>query len=273
MMSLGLALVMCFTLSVPAFAKDTSSKNATNDVTVLDNDSKLVAQDFDNGNSEISFVTDGETTYTVYVDRASNTLKETAYCDGNVVSSNTSHVPTSNPTIASIANSSGSYTYKGTVTYQYYDTVPGTRDLSFAYLSSSRNTGYNINKRFQNVAALAGVLSLGLAVPGLIADEIALSVLKYVGFASTATGFFIGSVDVACVDIQMTWKLTDSGGYSSYMSGDKYVVTEDGNYRGNTYYEGDFWATSAYAEHNTAFAQRAYEIVYNTRDSVTITWG
>ncbi|WP_312281527.1 hypothetical protein [Oscillibacter sp.] len=274
-MSLALAVVMCMSLCVPAFAAEYRSSLTYSNASVqadevnVGNDINLVIEDYPNGDAKISQIVKGVTTCVSYVHRAEHYIEDISYEQGNPISSIKYFFEEGDSARASLR---ASYTTAGTITYQYYDTIPVTRYLTCAYQKTSESNMYNLTGKYKNIASLVGLITGVLSIPGLIAGEVAAKVVLWLGIGDSIGGFFIPDYWVTCNDICVNWKLTDGGGYSTNMSGHKYVLTDD-KHNGDSEYSGDYYETNSYSRHDTAFALRAYEIAYYTRDTVTIFWG
>ena len=265
--SLVLVVVMCLTLSVPAFATDVNTNDGMD----------FKSEDLSNGDARFYYEKDGQITVEVYVDRATNTVTRTDYVTGEV----TSYVcePANTQQLNNISNSVNEirYTHLGRINYNYYsptsDVPQGTHSLNCDYYRTyDTDAPFNVNGRYQDMITFVGFLASIFSLPAAIAGVVAAEVASYVGVAIGAGAMLIPPCLVNCERTTVSWNLNDNNVPSLYaiMAGSRYVYSIDGNQ--HTQYDGDYWPAVSYGNRDYNFAYHIYTLVYGQGRCGVTSW-
>ena len=258
LMSLVLAIITCLSLCIPAFA------------TQATDEPNLVCEDLPNGDA-VFYIKDGNHKISeTYVSRSSGCVTYKNFLTGETDTINCP--PRIHPSIAPMA----SYTNAGSINYDYFsnqsDEPQGSRTLKCSYSQSiDISDEYDLNGKYQDLAAAAGILCGYLALPAAVAGEAVAAIASYLGLG-TAIGspIIFPSIEVKCVSTEVTWKLQDKNvsAILEYMSGTRYEFLYDNE--SCVEYECNYYAPTSFRNKDYDFAYFAYSYVYGPgRCSVT----
>jgi hypothetical protein len=274
MMSLALALVMCFTLSVPAFA----ASDVVNDSVLIYEcgDVTIYSLEKPNGDVELSQYESNELVQrdTINSNRTGVVVRE-FFKNGTAIGSDILHVndyiaisesPVQMPALQRANTLAGTINYRATYNtgYVYY----GAR-CQYNTINVGQTT-YTIN---QNGGAFVDLVSLvvgAISLPSFLASEFVQALLVGLGI-SVASGAIKGQVSdtVACIETVYNWTWTDTTNSSNYemVSGARYYVNDTKSaVKGKNYYDGfvpQDWGTSSFAGmvHSELFSYLMWNVV------------
>lgn len=281
-MSILLALVMCSSLCTTALASERKNEclevsvgdkfeyGNTYDIVNVDSkgeeDNFLASKDYEDGISDFILVEDGIITAKAILDRSKNTIVCSDIIDGEVVYNTIDlphHVPAQNPMMAV-----NSYSSVGGITYRYYDQgyAAGTRRIALS-LSESHNdqSRYDLNGTYRNLVSFAAFIAGLIALPHVIASELAAEVFAYLGFGATAVNAVIPAYYVDATEYQNKWKLT-YGSTTAYMTGWKYKFYHSRVGETQYAYDGNYYTRSNYTNHSASLANAVYR-------NIPLYWG
>lgn len=260
--SVLLTLILVLSITCPALAIQTQ----------LTEELGFICEDLPNGDAVFYYEMGTRKLYEAYVSRATNEVICTDYVAGKTSSIN--FVSSCSPAL--IQNTSRSYTYAGSILFDYFsdqsDIPQGSRTLRCSYNQDTDiHDSYNINGTYQNAAALAGVICSFFSLPSAVAGALVAKIAAYLGLSLGVGGpLLIPDLDVDCVSITVTWKLQDQNisSFLEYMSGTRYDFVYDGE--SHTEYSGFYYPAISFRNRDYEFAYRAYNYVYGPgRCSVT----
>ncbi len=262
--SLILSLAMILSISPTALAAHPQ---------LTEEEMGFICEDLPNGDAVFYYELGTRRLYEVYVSRATNEVICTDYTsdeDASVLS----YVLPAEPLLPQ--NAALSYTYAGSVFYDYYSTQSdepqGSRTLKYSYNKDTDiHDSYNINGTWQNAAALAGILCGVFALPSAIGGELVAKIASYLGLGiGIGSLLVIPDLIVDCSSITVTWKLQDKNvpAFVEYMAGTQYDFAYDGE--SHTEYDGFYYPVISFRNRDYDFAYTAYSYVYGPgRCSVT----
>lgn len=272
--SLALALVMCLTLCVPAFA---ASNVNSNSVLIYEcGDVKIYSFEKPNGDVELSQYENNELVQrdTIYSNSAGVISRE-FFKNGIDNGSDILHVndyialsksPAQMPALQAASTLAGTINYRATYNtgYVYY----GARcQYNTIYVGQTTCTINQTGGYFVDLVALVvGAINL----PSLIASEFLQALL--VGLGITIVGGVIKGLisdTVSCIETDYNWTLTDTTNSSNYelVSGAKYYINDTKSaVKGKNYYDGfvpQDWGTSSFAGmvHSELFSYLMWDVV------------
>ena len=218
--------------------------------------------DYENGDVQITQYTKGKITSQYFVDRTQNSTYVTTYENGMVASQevrqNQSLAPT--PSIQPYASTSGTL---GTVSFEYFDGMnTGVSNVRVTYEKETGNKRYNIYGTYNDVADLISTICDCLTIPGFIASKVAGMVIAAIGKAAdVANKYFIPVCYLKSSYTELTYFLRDTKtNRSNSFFGTQYVITEDANRFGDTYYDGMYYPTSSWGD--PVFGNYIYNCMY-----------
>lgn len=272
-LSLLLALAMCLSLSVPAWANtnEVLSEKSTDNSILLSDGSVLIAEDLPNGDARFTIIKNEKIVAESYANRAQGTITS---LDSRV--SSDVHVlnAQSNRSITSIPSG---YTYRGKITYNFYggmSYVVGTRSLNVYYDHNFyENSRYNVNGVYQGIASLASYITMILSLPATVAASAAAGILSVLGIATGTLSIVIPDHYVRCYETEITWlaQISDVPDIYNTVTGSMFVFTQEG-YESKTYYSGDYWPLSSYSNHDQNFAVKLYWTVLGQDILEIVSW-
>lgn len=273
--SLLLALVMCSSLCTTALANEKKNecfgasvgdkfvyRNTYDIVNVNSKGEKealLASKDYENGISDFILVEDGIITAKAILDRSKNTIVCSDIIDEEVVYDTIdlpNHVPAQNPMLAV-----NSYSSVGGIKYRYYDQgyAIGTRRIALSLSESSDpRSSYDLNGTFRNITGFVAYIVGALALPNIIASELAAMVFSYLGFAVSTTNVIIPPYYVDATKYQNKWELT-YGSTTAYMTGWKYKFYHSRVGETQYAYDGNYYTQSNYTNHSASLANAVYQ--------------
>lgn len=277
---LSVFLLLSIFLTSTSFAQCLPNSNvitsvSTNEVVLSDNDGHVISvlgEDLSNGDSRFFLLEDGEVISTSYVDRANLKIIWTKYQNGAVAKSNTrAYTPNVQSGLMTTSNTSD-FTNVGTVRYRHY--VQGMlmtiNSINWAYhTNTSFNSTCNLNGYYQDIIDFAAaVIGLGAAVSTSGALTIVSSVLSILGTTGSVGEFFIPDYDISCTRYEVVWRAT-VGSKDRLYRGYRCVVNHP-NGKEQIVIEGDYYPTTAIADHNSALAFAPYSYFFPGSDRYEI---
>lgn len=261
--SLILSLVVVLSVTTPAFAAQ--PQLTTEEV-------GFICEDLSNGDAVFYYEIGSNRLYETYVSRATNKVIYTDYT--SMETSTLNYTPSAMPILPH--NASLSYTYAGSVSYDYYSTYSdepqGSRTLEFSYdQTTDIHDSYNVRGTWQNATTLAGILCGVFALPSAIAGELVAEIASYLGLGlAIGSPLIIPDLYVDCISIAVTWKFQDQNvpAFLEYMTGTRYDFMYDD--QAHTEYDGFYYPVISFRNRDYDFAYRAYACVYGPgRCSIT----
>ncbi|MGN1007364.1 MAG: hypothetical protein ACI4PV_00315 [Butyricicoccus sp.] len=218
--------------------------------------------DYENGDVLIIQYTKDEITSQYFVDRSQDSTRVTIYEDGMITLQEIRQNQPSDSTssIQPYASSSGTL---GTVSFEYYDGMnTGVSRVRVTYEKETGSKRYNIYGTYNDVAELVSTICNYLAIPGFISSKVAGMVISAIGKAAdVANTYFIPECYLKSSYTELTYFLRDTAtNRSNSFFGTQYVITEDSNRFGNTYYDGTYYPTSSWGD--PVFGEYIYSRMY-----------
>lgn len=160
----------------------------------------------------------------------------------------------------------------GDVQYNHYveDFLGAIAKITWSYRTESNPAvSYNIQGKYQDITVLVGVLltifTLGSASTAM---AIALHVIKVMGATADAIDLMLPDYYVTACQYKVVWRAYAASKYK-YIEGCKYTVDHD-VYGQQIIEEGDYFPTTAIADHNTYLALKPYNYFFSGHNRVTI---
>lgn len=272
-LSLLLALTMCLSLSVPAWGETAYSLTNANGYSVIDisQSISLAFKHESNGDIRCYTIVDDVVVSESFYDESEFKIVSTSLntSRGKTETQTTLDLHTqiaSEYSLPTTAIASVSSTLVGSITYRYY--IQGgaqLRTLAASYYAHPMSpSSVDINGHYRDIGMLTLALVSLLGLGQLSAVAFVTVFLDRLDVASDFVDVFFPSTVVEAEKYTMTW-------YASYVnvtgsfSGDKFIVTQEG-YSGRTYYEGDYFASSAFSNRNSSLAACLH-------DCIGVYWG
>ena len=282
LLSLLLALAMCLSLSVPAFALEQSSlEQIYDEYTFIPFPSEegttvfLACKDYANGDAEFLHIENDVIVESAYLNRSLSTLEVRSSNPALPQRTQTISLPT--VTSASLPAVQSSISV-GSITYAYYTQgYPSTRTVSLRYESNSYSQSrYNLNGRYQSIVGFTGAIVTVHSCPSAIAGKIAAWVLFALGITTSTASLIIPDYYVRAQEYESIWTTT-CGSATGKLSGSKFIITHETKNEKQVEYEGNYWTVDAYNNRNSSFATDIYQCtpVYWGGDGIVevTSWG
>lgn len=267
--SVGLCIAMLWALCTPGLAafEATEATDVTSGSIQLSDGSNFIVEDLPGGDARFTLIKNGEVIAKTYLDRDQRTLynwdKQTGE-DVQIVEDSASYsvAETELPSVSLNSVPSG-FVRKGSITYDYYgglDHVIGRRSLEiynkYEYYTGSR---YNISGVYQSWTSFVGFIAAVINLPGLIASQVATSVLNVLGIVFSAGQYIIPDHYVRCTETVVSWfgQVSDFPEITATLVGSEYVVTQEG-YSAETYYSENYYPYGSFISHNVNLATAIY---------------
>lgn len=246
----------------------------------------LRAEDLSNGDARFSMVENGQIISCSYVNRSEESIIYTQYENGTEVFSEEKNVPTATQSESDplqtehnifpqshIAAASGSnFTTVGSVGYNHYiqGTNSGVNYISWAYYTNvSPQSTCDLNGRYRDLANFAAIIASGLGVLASFgAIEIARWVIKALNISALIGPIIIPAYKVDCIRTEVVWRASSFIKYKD-IQGWRCVVTHP-DHAQQIVYEGDYYPTTAIANHNSSLALAPYPHLYPGSDRYEI---
>lgn len=257
-LSLLLALAMCLSLSVPAWAvippEDAIhvADEYVESVIHIGNTS-MIARDYNNGDVEFLHRENGTVLYSTYVDRENSVLRSYKYTYGKAVLTKTTSF--SPPTIAP-SGIVTNYGHIGTIGYQYYvqGYVAGTNNVALS-CSSTVYTEQRmpLNGSHDDWTDLAGGIASALGLPGYITNKVVQWVVGLLGLVLSAKPLVItNTIPLRCTETALHWE-TSCGTAEGFLYGSRFDCIYNGSNMTET--EDTYWPVSSFSNRNIQFAR------------------
>lgn len=271
-------IVMVGIASMPVQALAATNTILDTGVVNLEDGYQLAYTEYSNGDIKFDLINKTEIVSSSYLDRSEEMVRSENLVSNTVSTydvadevNELSDVLTNDQEIELYATSS--YTTAGSITYKLHRVREGvaydtTGKLTMQHKKTTKNTEYNLNKKYQDFTALVAIIAGGLSLAPSIATTVAGTILNKVGFSVSVVNFLIKDYNVSAKKTTVTWKEKDA---SSTFSGDKYYLTyDDGSHE--TIYEGDYFATTSIKNKNTKFAKKAAAKYFPTFTATVKKW-
>ena len=236
----------------------------------------LQCEDFQNGDSRISEIHDGEMVVSVYVNRNENTITEETYSDGNIVSRETTIVTPL--TRSTFATPQITWTPAGNVVYNYYSysgALKGTHTVEYKYrMFIDKTSNYDLYGEYKSLASLAGIISTLFGLGSGPASSAAKWLLNILGISSIATIFIPSNTILNAEQTDVTWSFMDTANSNTYclVSGSKYYIT-DNDHHGETFYDSSgYFDPALFRQRDITFATTVHEYLYNSNRIDIVRW-
>ena len=264
-LSIVLVLSLFFLHSSTVFAaslqqKTTAVALSTSELVLSEENNHVVSirgEDLSNGDSRFYLLRDNEIVSESYVDRANSQIIYKKY-ENNVAV--THDVRSYSPPVAVSPMASAGYVSVGAVRYNHY--VQGTfmcvNTINWSYsVDTNPYSHCDLNGSYRDLAefaaAVCGFLGLFTAAAGI---AIANKVFTILGLAGGAGAFLIPPYMVDCKRTEVNWKAT-RGTKTKVYQGARCVVTHPSK-ENQVVIEGDYYPTTAIADHNDSLALAPY---------------
>lgn len=226
---------------------------------------ELIGRDYQNGDVEFIQVMDGKIVSEYYVDRSKHVINETLHKNGKLMHNQNAYEEAPNLEYVPPKYVSRAYANAGTIYWNWSNGsssgVCGAR-ISFDTAFNTKDQ-YNLNGRYQDLAALTSLIASVIALPASPASAVAKNALSYLGIASTAVGISIPNYYVSAISAKVTHKATDTNSSrSNSLSGTEYTVNQTG-YAQKTYRTGNYYPTSSFANRDTVYANAMYHLLFS----------
>ena len=279
LLSLMLVLALCFSLSSTALALNIPvtmepTVTASTDTIVEETAGGSItirSEDLSNGDARISMLKDGKVVSSTCVDRSASQVLWQKYEDDHIVEQEVKVVeePACDLTIEPQAIQ---WFMVGDVQYNHYveDVLGAITKITWSYRTESNpSVSYNIRGRYEDITVLAGVqltiFTLGSATTAM---GIALHIIKVMGATADAIDLMLPDYYVSARQYTVIWRAYGASKYK-YYEGHRYTITHEG-YGNQTFQEGDYFPTTAIADHNTYLALKPYNYFFSGYNRVTI---
>ena len=275
-----LTLSITTTLIAPASAaiKDPEMEEITSNIIVFQNDEEasivVRTEDYDNGDSHIYLVENGETTVSYFVDSSENTITTTDYITNEI--SIKSVVPAVVETVASpLADSN--FSYVGRIGYQYYvqGYVMGERYVdTYMYTERARVVAHDFTAKYRDVAELIATVASVLVISAKIAGGVVDAGLETLGKTADDVSLGIIPLYIWCEATTIDWdcEVPGSTTLGTEFSGTGYTITFNNGAGSYTDYEGSYYTAASYYNHSSAFANKIYTSIWGSSLYDVISW-
>ena len=275
LLSVILVFALCFGLSSPALAMSIepapTAVSSTDTVLEKTRGSILVlrSEDLSNGDARISMLEGGEVVSSTYVDRSASQLIWEQYNANNVVMrevkivSQAVQLPNIEPQAMT------QWITVGDVRYNHYvqDALLAIPRITWSYRSEVNESGsFNIGGRYRDITTVVAFLASLLFIPASAASAIFLQVLTNLDTAASTAEIVIDDYYVSAVEEYVEWRAYAANKYK-YYSGYKYIVTHE-DFANQQFTEGQYYPTTAIADHNTSLALKPYDYFFSGHNRV-----
>lgn len=278
-LALLLAFVICSSLCATSLATNFASTTEScvkfsNEMVLEETDEHIISlrgDDLNNGDVRFSLLQNGEVIATSYVDRSASQIIHTEYRDGIALYQEVEIVE---PTIhiAQVTPYATGFINVGRVGYDHYvqGMVMCTNYINWSYSTNTNPASVcDLNGYYRNIADFAAtVCSLLSLIFTSGAMQIVNLVLTALGISGSVGAFLIPQYLVTCKKTEVVWRAT-VGSVEQFYQGYRCVVTHPDK-QGQTVYDGDYYPTTAIANHNFTLALAPYKKFYPGSDTVEI---
>lgn len=270
---ISLILVLSFLfVAMPTQAylsTDAKSTLSANEVVFNDQGSevKLVYSEDQNGNSIIKQYVNGALVSEAKTIVSENKIISTSYRGNTALNGKSNQTTLTFTPITKGAIQPMAYTSVGRIRYNYANLGGSAGQVG---VNISRETTvysgsrYNVNGLYQDLAAFTSFIAGVLSLPFFVASAVARAILTALGIGLGATSIVIPNKYLRANEEINTWKLVDTSnsGHVNYMSGTKFTIVEESPQKTRTYYEGDYYPSTAFANHDLTFANTVFMYMF-----------